>query len=630
MADARLRPPSQLRPQVAQDRSVRPAGRRWWAWVAGAGGAVLMFAVFLRISDSFPLDSDAANNALQAWEMLHGNLLLHGWIIGDATYYLTELPLYGVVEAFFGLSPVVPHVVSALVYVIVAGSAMAVARTGSRGAAAWVRCAVVLAVLAAPFLSAPGVSIAVEKPDHTGTAAIMLACFFLIDRAAGWRFMPLLLGAVLVVGQISDATVLYVGVPAIAVVCLYRIRIAANPASGRRSEDKPPRWHRLRGWKIRRAWTVRRPAWNIRPAWKNRTAWKTRTASKIRTVWKTRTADMAILAAAVVSVPVADLIRAGLVHLGGYWMIAPQEGLAFSQIPHNAALTWRALRILFGAYSEQGTPLATGQVHSASVLGIAGMVFGYACMLAAAYGFARVIRTWRTASRAEQLLCVAIVVNIAAYLFSTIPVGSNAREIIAVVPFGAVLAARALIPERLAAGLRARVTIAAAAGAAVLPLAAAASLPAATPTAAPLAAWLQAHGLRYGVAGYWNASSVTLLSGNKVQVRAVSPSLTGVGAKDWETKAFWYDPTRHYANFAIASMNNVQSNNALPVAFFESFFGKPASIHRVAGRMIMIYQKNVLNSVEQPLTLIGPSPPSLPAVPPNAPGHGTAFVAPDN
>src|SRR4029077_18878666 len=197
-------------------------GRRGWAWVAAAGGVVLMFAVFLRISDSLPMQSDAANNALQAWEMLHGNLLLHGWIIGDATYYLTELPLYGVVEAFFGLSPVVPHVVSALVYVIVAGCAMAVARTGSWGAAAWVRCAVVLAVLAAPFLSAPGVSIAVEKPDHTGTAALMLACFFLIDRAAGWRFMPLLLGAVLVAGQISDATVLYVGVPAIAVVCLYR------------------------------------------------------------------------------------------------------------------------------------------------------------------------------------------------------------------------------------------------------------------------------------------------------------------------------------------------------------------------------------------------------------------------
>jgi hypothetical protein len=60
------------------------------AWVAGAA-AVL--ALFLRIKLSGAPNSDSANNALQAWDMLHGHVLLHGWIIGDAAYYTFDLPL---------------------------------------------------------------------------------------------------------------------------------------------------------------------------------------------------------------------------------------------------------------------------------------------------------------------------------------------------------------------------------------------------------------------------------------------------------------------------------------------------------------------------------------------------------
>ena len=370
--------------------------------------------------------------------------------------------------------------------------------------------------------------------------------------------MPVLLGAVLVVGEISDATVLYVAVPAIAVVCLYRI-IAAR---------------------------------------------------------KIRTADTVILAAAVVSVPVADLVRAGLVRLGAYWMIAPRVGLAFSRIPHNAALTWQALRVLFGSFSPLPGFLAGPGASGGGVLGSPGVALGYACMLAAAFGFGKVIWTWRTASRAEQLLCVAIVVNIAAYMFSTAPVAGNAREVVAVVPCSAVLAARALIPRRLAARTRSRVIAAVAAAAAIVPLAATATLPAITPPANSLAAWLQAHGLRYGIAGYWNASAITLTSRGYVQVRAVSPRYPGVGAKDWETKAFWYDPTRHYANFAIASTSDVQTYNSLPVALFETHYGKPAAIHLVVGTYVLIYRKNLLRDFGPPL----PFPPRpAPAFP--APGH---------
>ncbi len=540
---AQLTPPPPRRdaPQAGpQDPEVRSAGRAWWSAAAWIGGAVALFAILFRISNSFPMDSDAANNALQAWDMLHGNVLLHGWIIGDATYYTFELPLYALIESVFGLHTVVAHIGSALVYLIVAVCAVAVARTGSRGPSAWIRAGVVVAVMAATLLTYPGVSIAVEKPDHTGTAAITLLCILLVDRLSGRLWMPALLCLILTLGQVGDATVLYVAVPSIAAVSLYRI-------------------------------IFRR---------------------RVKLMDRLRMPEMLALVAAIVSVPLADLAHDELRHLGGYWMIPPRNGIApWSQVPHNLWLTGRALRVLFGAFNVHGSPL-----------GLVGVGFGCICLAAAAYGFGTVIWNWHRASRAEQLVCVAIVVNILAYVFSTIPVPSNSRELIAVVPCSAVLAARALVPERIQSAVRARVMIAIAAVAVVLPLAAEATVPTGVGTETPLAAWLEAHGLTYGVAGYWNASAVTLQSGGRVQVIAVGAKYNGIAGKDWETDAFWYNPSRHYANFAIADMTTSQANNNMPPKVFERFFGRPVSVYRVADKLILIYDKNLLRRVQSPLS----------------------------
>jgi len=173
-----------------------------------------------------------------------------------------------------------------------------------------------------------------------------------------------------------------------------------------------------------------------------------------------------------------------------------------------------------------------------------------------------------------------------------------------VLPCGAVLAARACVPSRIIGARRARAGLAAAALVALLPLAAAATLPPVTPAAVPLAAWLKARGLTYGIAGYWNASAVTLQSGNQVQVRAVvrySGRIAGyyIAPYDWETKADWYDASRHDATFVIA--NGVYPDSTtLTAAQVERYFGRPAQTYRVAGREILIYQTNLLKRLRAP------------------------------
>jgi len=495
----------------------------------------VLFAFFLRVSFSGRIDSDGANSVLQGWDLIHGHLPLHGWHLGDATFYAFELPLNGIVQLVVGLGDTATHVASALVYLIVAGCATVLAVTGSRGAARAARCAVVIAVLAAPLLYAPNVWLLLEEPDHLGTSMFILVSFLLVDPpvrflgGSGARGALLLL--VLCAGQFSDLTVRYVAVPAIVVVCAYRM-LAAR---------------------------------------------------------RLRSADLAFAVAAVVSVPLDTLLGAIVSHLGGFAVKAPLDKLSSPRLWHpHWFVTWLDIRLLFGAVSSPHMKL-----------GSLGTALAWVCLLAALAGLVRVAWTWRTASRAEQLLAVAIVANVCAYVISVMPlpvIGSH--EVIATLPCGAVLAARALVPARIRAELPAFAAVAATAIIALVPLGTAATRPPLRPATATLSAWLAAHQLTYGIGGYLDASVVTLQSGGRVRIRAVDlhknvnkPGWTS-NIPNWETNALWYDGLLHDATFAIADLHG-----PYPATAFQQVFGNPAAAYRVGGYIILVYRHNLLGQL---------------------------------
>jgi hypothetical protein len=533
-------PARQLERGVGQeDHGIRPGARRCWAAAAWVGGGLALFAFLLRISLGSRVNSDGANNALQAWDMLHGHVLLHGWLIGDATFYFFELPLNAITELLFGMGNLAAHVASALTYLIVVACAVALAVTDSRGPARVARGAVVVAVLAAPLLTTSSVTLLLEEPDHIGTSAFLLASFLLIDRAPGRRFTAPLLCVILCAGQLSDLTVRYVAVPTVLLVCGYRVLAARRLRSG----------------------------------------------------------DAALVVAAAASVPLESLMRAAMRHLGAYSMVAPGARLAPIRLwPHNAAATWLDVRILFGSVVAPDTRL-----------GSVGAAFGLVCLLAAVFGLARVAWTWRTAGRAEQLLCVAIAFNIGVFLVSVFPSAIASHEIALVLPCGAVLAARACVPARITGMPRAFLAVTATALAALVPLAAAATQPPLRPATAPLAAWLEAHRLTYGIAGYWDASVVTVQSGDRVHILSVGIKDKGIFVPYWETNALWYNASRYDAGFVVAD-----HLGQYPAATFERHFGRPVATYRVASWFVLIYRTNLLRQLENyPSQLIPPqaSPP---------------------
>jgi hypothetical protein len=510
--------------------------RRWWARAAWIAAALVLLAFFVRIAYTTQADSDGAADALQGWEMLHGNLLLHGWVLGDASYYTYDLPVFAFTEFFLGLHTAALRIVPALTFLILTLCVMATARTNSSGGAGVVRSAVAMAVLACGLVQPAGATVQLQEPDHASTPAILLACFLLIDRKLSRWFTAPLIFLLLGAGQLDDETVLYVAVPAIVLVCAYRA------ASGRKL---------------------------IGP-------------------------DVGIALTAILSVPAATFTRRLLVHLGAFAMIPPRTAVApLSQWPNHAAVTASNIRVLFGA-----------ELPAAGALGIAGFVIGAAGLLAVTFGFGKVIWRWRTASRAEQLMCVAIVVNLGVYIASTLPWPTRTREITALLPLGAVLAARALVPPTVAIAKRFWLAFTAAAVVALLPLTAAAAAPIQGTPESTLAAWLEGHGLRYGVAYYWDASIVTVVSGDRVDIVPVQGWRGWLAAFNWESNISWYNAKLHDATFVVAGRGNVY----IAPAVFEQYLGPPGAMYNVDGFYVMVYDHNLLSQII-------PGPASEPAPP---------------
>ena len=108
---------------------------------AGLGGRRAgrrpLFVAYLRVSRTYPENSDEANILLMSWDMLHGNVLLHGWYLSDVSFYPTELPQYALLEAIIGLHADTAHVAAAMTYTLVVLIAVLLARGRASGRAAW-------------------------------------------------------------------------------------------------------------------------------------------------------------------------------------------------------------------------------------------------------------------------------------------------------------------------------------------------------------------------------------------------------------------------------------------------------------------------------------------------------------
>ncbi len=107
----------------------------------------------------------------------------------------------------------------------------------------------------------------------------------------------------------------------------------------------------------------------------------------------------------------------------------------------------------------------------------------------------------------------------------------------------------------------------------------------------PLASWLQAHHLTYGLSGSWFASNgVTLYSDGHIRVRDIKLAANGeISRLPWNTKASWYRPGQHDARFIIFN-----PCVARPTGRLFKVVGPPSAAYLVQGFTVFVWNSNLL------------------------------------
>ena len=170
---------------------------------------------------------DFANNFLYAGDMVHGNWLLHGWVVTQDPHWLTDDLVYALGLSVRGFDPSLLHAVPVVVYTALVALA-AVASIALLNLRAMERLMVIgIAVLPLVFPSRTLSSQVLVGPYHTGTTAVALGAILALAFQEGRRSravriaLVVLAGALLAIGRIGDPYMLTLGIAPLMLVALY-------------------------------------------------------------------------------------------------------------------------------------------------------------------------------------------------------------------------------------------------------------------------------------------------------------------------------------------------------------------------------------------------------------------------
>ena len=600
---------------VADQRASRARViRRTLAAIAVCAAAAGLFVCYLRLSATFGAGSDGASNALEAWDLLHGNWLLHGWTLTDVSFYTTELPEYALVELAHGLHPDVVHIAAAITYTLLVLAAAALARGRARGGEGWARALIAAGIMLAPQLG-NGVHVLLSQPDHVGTQVLLLAIFLLADRAPRRWYTVAAVWALLTAAVVADEIAI---VDAAAPLALVGMLHAIGASAG---------WARSRDRECDRRLGLRAGPFRVGLA-----------AGALRSQWF----DLSLAVAACAAVGAGRLIIAVIGRLGGFVLLPVETGIVTrGYVAGHLSMTLQDTLNLFGAdagVARPGPQTVFAWLHAPGI-----------ALAAAAFGLA-LGRLPRREDLVCDVLAVGLAASLASFVASSIPATPfDTRELAAVLPYGAVLAGRLFGPWLTSVGRRSasrdqqsasrdrgsasrdlrsasrdrgsasrdlrsgardwryrlRPGVAAlvfAGGCQLAALGYDATRPAGVDPEQALAGWLVAHHLTTGLGTYTEDNITTLDSGGAVRMLTASwrtPRAGRTVARLYQSSASWYDPRTAYANFVVTGTADGAAD-LISRAEILALAGPPARTYRFESITLLVWNENLLPRLGTP------------------------------
>ncbi|HEX6450522.1 MAG TPA: hypothetical protein VF060_13795 [Trebonia sp.] len=526
-------------------------GRRVLPIVIGALATIALFVVYLRLARTRAVNSDGSSQALQAWDILHGNVLLHGWILTDVSFYTTEIPEYMLVDLVHGLGAGVVQISAAITYTLAVVLAALLAKGAATGREAAVRVLLAVGIMLAPQLGS-GANVLLSSPDHIGTSVPVMLTWLILERSRPRWWVPAVTFVLLAWSMVADELVLLVGVLPLIAVCAVRAGRALLAA--------------------------RRSA-----------------APGAGGIWREPRYEAALAGAAVAAALVATAVPHVLYHVGGFYLKPVRSQLApLSLITgHNLRLTGEGVLLLGGA-DFSGLP--AGAHKWFVILHLVGVALAVLGVLVTAWRF------FRGEDRLPQLLLAGIVINVVAYALGTNAVTlPNTREIAPLLPFAAALAGYQLGPRLLTMRVTARrvaipvLGLVLAGYVAGLGLELTAPEPPAQNT--QLATWLADHPMGTGLSGYWESNAVVLTSGGRASVRAVKLVGGRIAPLPINVKVGWFDPAVSRADFVVLAPDVLGNGGPESRKAVIANFGEPWRVYHVGRYTIMQWRKNLLRDL---------------------------------